>query len=957
MTLRKIAVFLAILCCLISSAKEYEKNIYIYRNDGKFSAFLSSEVDSLRYSRIDLDGIEHENNVIQEIWTPDSVYRIPLSVIDSISVVIPEIKYAPKVKHLNPDYTPYIKHVDDYNIDFALDMPYNLRINTGDILFYDKFDDIFPDGFAGRVISVTNNNLLNVRCEPVDLGDIYEQYIAVGAVGIDPESPKFVSSKLKAEVDGNVSVKLGVDSLAGGNGSVGVDARVYLMAKVTAFINKENKYIALDIIHGNNMEFEMSATLEKEWQSESAHVQIPLSNPISLVTLSAEAYALFTAKIEGSLNLKVSQGWESHRSIIYDNGQLITPSPQESRTPPTIDISAAVKGSISLKIPFALTFKTIGRTIEFSVNNPIGPVVDLEYEKSGSIDLTTTNGYSILKDASVNFALESQCKLKTKILSKSHDLTITPKFKLWERKFYFVPEFSEITLETDSKQISATTTASRPLLTPCKIGFRVFDEEDKAVDTYYDDAYDGLLPDPAKYELNATFTRDLKPGVKYKVRPLVKCFGKDFQAAPEEETYLDCTLTTGQETATTYSAEISGNTEVEFQSGTEVGFAYSASNKNPTVENSQHCTGQMINDNTFKGGFSGLRAGTTYYYRAYAFYNDQYYYGDPQCITTKKNCDHSSDDNVGGDFKKGRKPYASTGMSYEIEQRTAQIELTFNSVSPDTECGYYLEADDKRGSKILSKYYSLGAVTGTYTVELDNLIPGTTYRYWASERNSLGSYTGNPRTFKTEPSPDPVGTVIEVTDIDMKSATVRCHFDNMESDYAYGIILTDGKWLYSKTAVPDAGGNAIIKLDRLAAETDYTVSTYISTDPEEAPILEKKATKFSTEGPDITGNWGFTTSGVFGEHNYFDLEIRSNGKTNSFYGVNYCHWTRNGRNITLTLDHVVGGYESTAYYIFRGEFNEDFTVATGRAIYVHDAYWLEIYEELYDVGPFKLVRK
>ena len=57
-----------------------EKNaIYIYRNDGDFNAFLNCDVNDITYSNIDLNGVRHHRAVVQEVHTPDSVYRIPLA--------------------------------------------------------------------------------------------------------------------------------------------------------------------------------------------------------------------------------------------------------------------------------------------------------------------------------------------------------------------------------------------------------------------------------------------------------------------------------------------------------------------------------------------------------------------------------------------------------------------------------------------------------------------------------------------------------------------------------------------------------------------------------------------------------------------------------------------------------------------------------------------------------------
>lgn len=75
-----ILLFAGFLC----GAKAQNDAMFVYRNDGASNAFLKSDVDSMVCSQIDLNNLMHSDYVVQEIWTADSIYRIPLAVIDSI---------------------------------------------------------------------------------------------------------------------------------------------------------------------------------------------------------------------------------------------------------------------------------------------------------------------------------------------------------------------------------------------------------------------------------------------------------------------------------------------------------------------------------------------------------------------------------------------------------------------------------------------------------------------------------------------------------------------------------------------------------------------------------------------------------------------------------------------------------------------------------------------------------
>ena len=45
-------------------------------------------MDSVRHSRLNLDSMLHADYVVLEVWTADSVYRVPLAAIDSVSFAI-----------------------------------------------------------------------------------------------------------------------------------------------------------------------------------------------------------------------------------------------------------------------------------------------------------------------------------------------------------------------------------------------------------------------------------------------------------------------------------------------------------------------------------------------------------------------------------------------------------------------------------------------------------------------------------------------------------------------------------------------------------------------------------------------------------------------------------------------------------------------------------------------------
>ena len=89
-----------ILLLSVAQSLMAQEAFYIYRNDGDFNGFFYDQVKRMNMSKVDFDGVEHDDYVIQEVLTDDSLYRIPIVSIDSISFVQPEIIFNPSLKNM-----------------------------------------------------------------------------------------------------------------------------------------------------------------------------------------------------------------------------------------------------------------------------------------------------------------------------------------------------------------------------------------------------------------------------------------------------------------------------------------------------------------------------------------------------------------------------------------------------------------------------------------------------------------------------------------------------------------------------------------------------------------------------------------------------------------------------------------------------------------------------------------
>ena len=117
---------------LFLSAQEENKVMYIHSKGGNLDVIFYSQVDSIVYSKMDTDSVMHEVVCTQEIWSGDSVLRIPLSQIDSISFQTPSTIYKKDAVILTSEYQYWISRCDSLTLFFRKDTPSGLLPQTGD---------------------------------------------------------------------------------------------------------------------------------------------------------------------------------------------------------------------------------------------------------------------------------------------------------------------------------------------------------------------------------------------------------------------------------------------------------------------------------------------------------------------------------------------------------------------------------------------------------------------------------------------------------------------------------------------------------------------------------------------------------------------------------------------------------------------------------------------------------
>ena len=187
---RFISILVAVLALfsLPVSAQQTQDALYIYRNDGGFNGFFFSDIERIEYSKIDTLGVEQDDYVVQEVYALDTLYRIPLNAIDSVTFVTPETIYKKDVVHTTEsDLWNYVIGSDSVTmLILASNTPAAMIPKAGDKIVTTKSRNFLPGGFYGLVQSVQNGAQgIVVNCDVPPLTELFDQWVCKASGSCD----------------------------------------------------------------------------------------------------------------------------------------------------------------------------------------------------------------------------------------------------------------------------------------------------------------------------------------------------------------------------------------------------------------------------------------------------------------------------------------------------------------------------------------------------------------------------------------------------------------------------------------------------------------------------------------------------------------------------------------------------------------------------------------------------
>lgn len=325
---------------------------------------------------------------------------------------------------------------------------------------------------------------------------------------------------------------------------------------------------------------------------------------------------------------------------------------------------------------------------------------------------------------------------------------------------------------------------------------------------------------------------------------------------------------------------------------TERGICWSTEH-NPTISNSHTNSGTGTGE--FNCNMSGLTAGTTYYVRAYAKNSQGTSYGAEVSFITEQEI---------------TLPTVTTAQVSNITQTTAtgggNVTATGNATV--TERGICWGTSHNPTTS--SSHASNGSGTGTYSVNMTNLTPNTTYYVRAYAKNSAGTAYGAEVSFTTLQNVSlPTVTTSQVTSITQTTATGG---GNVTS--AGGATVTERGICWSTSHNPTTSnthanngtgtGTYTVNMTNLTANTTYYVRAYAINSAGTAYGAEVSFT--TSQIPTYTvsvsanpSNGGSVSGG--GNYNY-GQNCTVQATANS--GYTFTNWTENGNQVSTNANYT-----------------------------------------------------
>lgn len=188
---------------------------------GGIDPILYAEVDSIRFSPIGIDSVMNTIPVVQEIWTPDTVYRYNIADIISVSFEAPATKANERAIDLSNGIAQYIEETGTTEwresfIRLSTSTPEHLIPAYGQYIYQLKGSDKLPYGVAGQISRIDNHTLYYYDAKLRDIFDTliwdaesdYTPDEALGRSSSEEINPGWLAAEIKYPYGSSVVIDM-----------------------------------------------------------------------------------------------------------------------------------------------------------------------------------------------------------------------------------------------------------------------------------------------------------------------------------------------------------------------------------------------------------------------------------------------------------------------------------------------------------------------------------------------------------------------------------------------------------------------------------------------------------------------------------------------------------------------------------------------------------------------------
>ena len=528
--------------------------IFNWRNDGDFNAFLNYDVDSITYSKIDLNGRRHSNVVVQEIWTPDSLYRIPLAAIDSITFRAPEPILKEGIFHITLFHFPYVIEATETTVTFDASIPSDSLPSVGQVVVSDiAYEEPFVNGFAGRVTRIVRTEgVVIIECEEVSIEDIYDELICVGKVvtyndsSSTPRAPRrFINEQGEQTIPfGTFSLNLFEDDSNEVTLDVSPKITFEYVIRYKLFDSANNRFrfvIKKELDCDFDWKWEESFEVDTVvYPHESLKIHTPIFGLNAFVNIGGYLDFNGSASLDLTQHFKlVSQfGYDSRErnngrdGLVFGFDGTGFDSPNGS-----VNLHTSLSAGLAFQVGVCLFTEDIAGA---NLTMLVGPKVsgDIEF----NTNMSQTPSWYDFKDSRLTFEpLTANLSGGVNLFSFNKDwelweLPISSWFPVFEPRYvYLFPEFTAPALPdlgTNGYSLTALTTdISRNLLFTVTPGIGLYDSNNQLKYTYFSTKTYKRRANWNNKDLQMELNGNYPVGT-YTAKPIFKIWNRTVEAAP-----------------------------------------------------------------------------------------------------------------------------------------------------------------------------------------------------------------------------------------------------------------------------------------------------------------------------------------------------------------------------------------------------------------------------------------